>query len=182
MNDVLTEALEFAIDRHRGQWREGDDPLPYVFHPVEVMLRLRQTGGVTDEAMLVAALLHDVVEETGTTLAEVQERFGESAAQLVAELTRREPSPSETEGLDKDALWRLRADMLIEDVAEMSPRAMMVKLCDRISNLEEAGRTRRGKKLVRYVWQSERFLETIPRTVHPVLWDELKATVKRVGE
>lgn len=155
--------------------------MPYVFHPVEVMLRLRQTGGVTDEAMLVAALLHDVVEETGTTLDEIKERFGEDVAQLVSELTRREPDPTETAGLDRDALWRLRADMLIEDVARMSPRAMAVKLCDRISNLEEAGRTRRGKKLERYVWQSERFLETIPRRVHPALWDELKATVKRVG-
>jgi guanosine-3',5'-bis(diphosphate) 3'-pyrophosphohydrolase len=180
MSTRLTEALEFANERHRGQWREGEHPLPYVFHPIEVMLQLRHAGGVTDEGMLVAALLHDLLEETGTTVEEIEHRFGSDVAQLVAELTRREPDPKDTEGMDKDEIWRLRADMLLEDVARMSPRAMTVKLCDRIVNLQEAARTRRGRKLERYVWQSGRVLDAIPRSVHPRLWDELKATVKRL--
>lgn len=127
--------------------------------------------------MLCAALLHDVVEETEVTLEGVRCEFGDDVAQLVGELTRREPDPAEVSHLDKDQLWQLRADMLLEDIAAMSPRAMAVKLCDRLSNLAEAQRTKPAKKVKRYIMQSRRILGVIPKSVHPGLYSELETAV-----
>lgn len=169
----VQEAIEFAARAHRGQFREGEVPLPYVVHPVEVLLSLRHVGGVTDEDMLVAAVLHDVVEEGGATLEAVREAFGERAGSLVEELTRREPTADETQGMSGDQIWQLRADMLLEEIRRMSPDAKTVKLADRVSNLMEAARTKRGKKLARYRMQTERILSVIPKDTNPGLWTKL---------
>lgn len=174
----LQEAVRWATEMHAGQWREGDCPLPYVCHPVEVTQTLRHVGEVTDEAMLCAAVLHDVVEETEATHKDIHARFGPRVAELVSELTRREPTPEQCQDLSKDEVWALRADMLLEDVKAMSAEAQTVKLCDRISNLREAQKTKKGKKLARYLMQSERFLDVIPRTVNRPLWDALDSLVK----
>jgi (p)ppGpp synthase/HD superfamily hydrolase len=130
-------------------------------------------GGVTDEDMLVAAVLHDVVEEGGATLEAVREAFGERAGSLVEELTRREPTADETQGMSGDQIWQLRADMLLEEIRRMSPDAKTVKLADRVSNLMEAARTKRGKKLARYRMQTERILSVIPKDTNPGLWTKL---------
>lgn len=181
-SDRLQQAVLWACQQHFGQWRDGDPPIPYVCHPLEVLGILRYTGGVEDEDMLCTAVLHDVVEETDATVPEIRRLFGNSVAKLVEELTRREPTAKETAGMSKDQVWELRAGMLLHEIAEMGTKAKTVKLCDRISNLRESRFTRKGKKLDRYVFQTWRILDTIPRTVHPGLWDVLEAEAETFGE
>lgn len=143
------------------------------------MNRLRYLAGEEDEEILCAAALHDVVEECGTPLEEIEERFGTRVAELVEELTRKEPTEQEAAGLDEDELAALRSRMLLEEIAQMSPDAQRIKLADRLSNLTSYVVTRQGEKLARYVRQSYMVLEIIPREVSPALWDGIQELLRR---
>jgi guanosine-3',5'-bis(diphosphate) 3'-pyrophosphohydrolase len=170
----VQEAIRWAAKLHGGQERDGDDPLPYITHPIEVLVNLRYVGGITDEDLLVVALLHDTIEECDADPAEIEKRFGKRVASLVQELTRQEPTAKETEGLSREEIWQLRANMLLEEIGRMSPDAQKVKLADRLSNLREAIRTKWASKLVRYLGHTAQILETIPRQVNPPLWDAIR--------
>ena len=63
----VLRAASFSADRHRGQLRKGEDPPPYINHPLEVASILANVGGVSDVTTLVAPLLHDTVEDTSAT-------------------------------------------------------------------------------------------------------------------
>lgn len=167
MNQRVERALLFATRRHRGQFREGNLQLPYITHPIEVMLKLAHVGQVRDEELLCAALLHDLVEETMTTHEELRKKFGRRVADLVQELTRHDPEGS----------WIERAERQLLDATKMSPDAQIIKLADRLSNTEEALRFRTGNKLTRYLWQSDRLHKVVPRDVNPYLWDELQTVL-----
>jgi (p)ppGpp synthase/HD superfamily hydrolase len=170
----LHRALSFALKAHSGADREGESPLPYFTHPMEVLQNLRYVGGVTDPDLLCAAVLHDVVEESPVHLAEIRSQFGDRIADLVVELTRQEPSVAEIQGMDKAQIWNLRSQMLLAEIARMSPDAQQVKLADRLSNLREAKRTKRAEKLKRYISQTRRVLEIIPESVNPGLWQAIR--------
>ncbi len=171
----LQSAVLWAAQLHSGQWRDGDVPVPYVCHPLEVLTLLRYVGGVTDEDLLLAAVLHDILEETVATREEIEAAFGMEVAQLVSELTRSEPTQSDIAGLGKDEIWELRSSRLLAEIRSMSPRAQTVKLCDRLSNLRESAYTKRGKKRKRYVAQTWKILDIVPRSTNPALWDAVKA-------
>ena len=174
----LDRALLLAARLHAGQEREGDAPLPYLTHPVEVLIALRYVGGETDEDLLCAAALHDTVESSNADLAEIARETSERAAVLVKELTRREPTKAETQGLDKDAIWRLRANMLLDEIRAMSPEAQRVKLADRLANVREAKRTKSGPKWERYAWQTEEILRIVPQERNPGLWDAIRRALE----
>src|SRR5262249_21539101 len=84
---ALLEALAFSAERHRDQRRKGADASPYINHPIEVAQLLAGVGGVTDTATLMAAVLHDTIEDTETTAEEIQTRFGAEVRGLVEEVT-----------------------------------------------------------------------------------------------
>lgn len=175
--DRLQEAVRWAVELHADQWRDGDAPLPYITHPIEVMAFLRHVGGVTDENLLIVAALHDVVEETDVTLAEVKKRFGKRVADLLNEVTREEPTDEQIQGMTKDEIWALRSGMLLEEIKRMSPDAQRVKLADRLSNVKGAHQTKTGKKLKRYIDQSHEILRIIKRDVNPGLWDAIEKEI-----
>ncbi len=83
-SELVAEALEFAYQAHAGQRRKGDDT-PYADHPIEVAHLLHEEG--FDETVVAAGLLHDVVEDTIVTLAEIWARFGPEVAGLVETAT-----------------------------------------------------------------------------------------------
>jgi guanosine-3',5'-bis(diphosphate) 3'-pyrophosphohydrolase len=170
----LHKAVKLAAKLHRGQDREGPDPLPYITHPLQVLSLVRHKAGIKDEDVLCAAVLHDLVEMGGASADEIDKRFGPKVAALVTELTRREPTAEEAAGLSRDELWQLRSDILLDEIRDMSPQAKAIKLADRLSNLEEGLATRKGKKLDRYVRQSFLILEIVPREVSPSLWDGIR--------
>jgi len=178
----LDTVIEFAMKAHRGQVRDGECPLPYITHPLDVLANLRYTGEVTDLDMLAAAVLHDVVEESGVPFEEIEKRFGTRVQELVHELTRREPTAEETSGMTKDEIWEMRANMLLEEIGKMSLTAQAVKLADRLSNLNEARRSKSGKKLDRYNKQTAKMLKIIPRKANPGLWDAVKKLQEEITE
>lgn len=176
----LHEAVKWASEVHQGFDRSGEDSLPYVTHVLEVVSELRYVGGVTDENMLVAAALHDIVEHGGVTAAQVAKRFGTEVGGLVAELTRTEPTPEQIEGLSDREVYDLRSRLLLEDIGRMSKPAQTIKLADRISNLTHTLRTRKGGKKKRYVKQTERILATISRKTNLGLWTKLYRMVVEI--
>lgn len=84
-SQLVREALEVASAAHAGQVRNGSGGMPYIEHPIAVADLLDRHG--FEEEVLAAALLHDVVEDSETTVAELHERFGEPVAGLVAALS-----------------------------------------------------------------------------------------------
>lgn len=174
----LQNAIAWATQLHHGQWRDGEFPLPYITHPLDVLSKTRHIAGATDEDMLCAAVLHDTIEECGTNSRVIAKKFGKATAGLVQQLTRTEPTPDQIQGLEKDEIWKLRSEYLLKDIqTQMSPEAHLIKLADRLSNLEEAQRTRTGKKRTRYLAQTRLIMEIIPRKVSPALWDAISALV-----
>ncbi|GAA0726686.1 bifunctional (p)ppGpp synthetase/guanosine-3',5'-bis(diphosphate) 3'-pyrophosphohydrolase [Dactylosporangium roseum] len=129
----LDEAVAFAADRHGDQRRPAGEP--YVEHLLEALQVLVDAVGDRDPDTLRAALLHDVVEDTGTTLDEVRQRFGPRVAELVGWVTR-------TPGTDRAAyLARLR---------QAPAEAIDVKLADRLSNVQRLRTHPRPEKRASY--------------------------------
>jgi guanosine-3',5'-bis(diphosphate) 3'-pyrophosphohydrolase len=123
---LLLKALAFAAHKHRDQRRKDPAASPYINHPIALADVLVNEGGVTDVEVLSAALLHDTVEDTATTLEELEENFGPRIARIVAEVT-------DDQQLSKAERKRLQ----VEHAAQLSPEAKLVKLADKICNLRD---------------------------------------------
>jgi guanosine-3',5'-bis(diphosphate) 3'-pyrophosphohydrolase len=123
---LVIQAAHFAADKHRDQRRKGARNTPYINHPLEVADRLNRVAGVEDAAILAAAILHDTIEDTQTTRAELASLFGNRIAALVAELT------------DQPGLtWQERKRREIEHSAHISHDAKLIKLSDKTSNVAD---------------------------------------------
>jgi guanosine-3',5'-bis(diphosphate) 3'-pyrophosphohydrolase len=83
----LLKAANFAAKKHRNQRRKDSARTPYINHPIGVANILTEEGDVDDIATLQAALLHDTVEDTDTTLEEIEQIFGEEVRKIVDEVT-----------------------------------------------------------------------------------------------
>src|SRR5258707_1601225 len=84
---LLMKALSFAANKHRNQFRKGSEPIPYINHPIALADLLVRTANISDPVIIATALLHDTVEDTETTLEELEMEFGSAISQLVAEVT-----------------------------------------------------------------------------------------------
>ena len=87
MHTTLIDAVAFAAHKHRNQRRKDVEASPYINHPIALARVLAVEGGVSDEKTLVAAVLHDTLEDTETTFDELRKRFGRKVADVVAEVT-----------------------------------------------------------------------------------------------
>ena len=123
---LIVSALEFAAHKHRDQRRKDALASPYINHPIALANVLVREGGVDDPAVLAAALLHDTVEDTQTTAAELREAFGEKIASIVEEVTD-----------DKNLVKAERKRLQIEHAAHISREAKLVKLADKICNVRD---------------------------------------------
>ena len=121
---VASAALEFAIDRHAGQLREGDQA-PFVLHPLEVGFLLRSAG--YPDHVVAAGVLHDVLEDTDTDQAELCERFGTSVSTIVGAVSE-DPSIGDEQA---------RKAALRAQVADASDEAVAVFAADKVSKARE---------------------------------------------
>jgi guanosine-3',5'-bis(diphosphate) 3'-pyrophosphohydrolase len=121
----LLQALELAALKHRDQRRKDQEKSPYINHPIAVASLLAQHG-VTDETALLAAVLHDTIEDTRTTREELVAQFGEAVAACVMEVT-------DDKQLPKDR----RKELQVEHAPHLSRSAKLVKLADKICNLRD---------------------------------------------
>lgn len=120
----ILSAARFAAQRHSAQRRKGSTAEPYVNHLLEVAELLARTADELDTSLIVAALLHDTIEDAGVTREELAARFGEDVAALVAEVSDDKSLPKQT-----------RKALQIENATQKSPRAQALGTADKISNL-----------------------------------------------
>jgi GTP diphosphokinase / guanosine-3',5'-bis(diphosphate) 3'-diphosphatase len=120
----LLQAIEFAAEKHRAQRRKSAGDVPYINHPIKVARLLADQGGVEDEEVLMAAVLHDTLEDTATARAELTAAFGQAVCRLVEEVT-------DDKSLPKAERKRLQ----IVHAPTRSPGAAVIKLADKISNV-----------------------------------------------
>ncbi|RPJ37075.1 MAG: bifunctional (p)ppGpp synthetase/guanosine-3',5'-bis(diphosphate) 3'-pyrophosphohydrolase, partial [Chloroflexi bacterium] len=123
---TFLKALQYAAYQHRDQRRKGSSQAPYINHPLGVVEILWQTGGVRDIPTLVAALLHDTIEDTGARPEEIREQFGEEVLGVVQEVTD-----------DKNLPKAKRKRLQVVNAPHKSPRARQIKLADKINNVAE---------------------------------------------
>jgi len=128
MSDLtkLLQAISFSAKKHRYQRRKGGDAEPYINHPLEVVNLLANIGNVTDYEILMAAVLHDTVEDTETSPEELTELFGENVTRMVLEVTDDKSLPKER-----------RKELQIEHAPHLSFGAKQIKLGDKISNVTD---------------------------------------------
>src|SRR5580765_3456861 len=91
----ILAAARFAAEKHAQQKRKGASGEPYFNHLVEVAELIASSSQELDAELVMAALLHDTVEDTGVTLQELEERFGKDVAALVDEVTDDKSLPKE---------------------------------------------------------------------------------------
>jgi guanosine-3',5'-bis(diphosphate) 3'-pyrophosphohydrolase len=120
----LLKATFFAAQRHSTQRRKGPGDEPYVNHLIEAAALLATVGGVQDAEVLMAAVLHDVLEDTPTTRQEVLEHFGPRVLQLVESLTD-----------DKRLSREERRQSVLDHLPDASAATKVIKLADLCSNV-----------------------------------------------
>ena len=128
MNDALKllRALAFAAEKHRDHRRKDVNASPYINHLISTARILAKEGLVIDEELIVAAILHDTIEDTETTYAELQEQFGTAVADIVREVT------------DDTSLLKVQRKLLQEERAlAASSRAKQLMIADKISNIHD---------------------------------------------
>ncbi len=143
MGMLLNQSIVFATNAHEGQFRKGTQ-IPYILHPLEAAAIVGTM--TTDDEIISAAILHDVVEDTDTTIEQIKERFGERVAALVAS-----ESEDKRENLSPDSTWKLRKQEMIDHLKTAPTEVKMITLGDKLSNIRAIYRdyTAIGDKL----WQ-----------------------------
>ena len=154
----LLECWDFASKHHNGQWY-GNKPYMYHLKKVsDVALDL----GYTDESILMSCLLHDIIEDTEVSYKDVKENFGEEVAEIVYCVT--------------DELGRSRKERKSKTYKKIrnNPKSIVVKLCDRISNITESmGKDNYNLKLMKmYLDEHNEFVNGISND------DSLDLTIK----
>jgi guanosine-3',5'-bis(diphosphate) 3'-pyrophosphohydrolase len=122
----LISSIAFAADKHRDQRRKDASASPYINHPIALANVLANEAGIDDERVLIAAVLHDTIEDTDTTEQELVRLFGQEISDIVIEVTD-----------DKTLSKAERKRLQIEHAPHISRRAKLVKLADKICNLRD---------------------------------------------
>jgi (p)ppGpp synthase/HD superfamily hydrolase len=121
---LLTRAFDFAARQHVDQRRKGVRAEPYLNHLAEVARLLAEASEGADPALVAAGILHDTIEDTPAAHEDLEAVFGAEIAALVVEVTddKREPKGA-------------RKERQVREAPTKSPRAKMIKLADKTSNL-----------------------------------------------
>jgi GTP pyrophosphokinase len=151
---MLLEALKIAEEAHGNQQR--DEGGMYIIHPVRCARALITEFGISDPELIAALLLHDVVEDTPITLADLRKTFSERTVELVDDLTRRRP-PDETEEQKFDAKAKK-----FEKLMKADYDTRLLKCMDVLDNYRSwrliPSNVQMQKKITRWAIESEQFV------------------------
>ena len=126
----LARAYNFAARYHTDQKRKGAKAEPYINHLTEVALLVSESTGGADPNLVLASVLHDTIEDTKATFEDLVSEFGQDVAQLVQEVTD-----------DKKLPKAERKRLQVKHAPQLSPRARMIKIADKTSNLRSMMRS-----------------------------------------
>lgn len=177
------KALQFAAEAHKNAKRKGS-LMPYIIHPVEVsMIAMELTD---DMDIIVASVLHDVVEDTSYELSDIEKIFGSRVAELVgyeSENKRRDRKPEDT--------WKVRKEEAIEHIKSAPIGAKIITLSDKLSNMRATKKdyeklgdkswekfNQRDKKLQE--WYYSTMLYNLQELKETKPWKELESIISEV--
>ena len=129
---LLDRAIVFAVRSHAGTERRGKG-FPYIVHPMEAVEIVATM--TRDQELLAAAVLHDTVEDTDTTVEQIRTEFGDRIASLVAS-----ESDIVVDGCSEEDSWHARKQAAIDRLARASHDAKIVALGDKLSNMRAIAR------------------------------------------
>ncbi len=181
---LFEEAICFAVRAHHGQVRKGE-MTPYICHPMEVATICATV--TSDQEVLAAAVLHDTVEDTDTSIGEIRERFGLRVAALVA---------AETEDKHDDLpyaeTWRLRKEESLTILEKAKDEGVKILwLGDKLANLRSICRAWRidskgvwnvfhQKDPAQHAWYYRRVAELLFDYRHTGAWRELNNIIAQI--
>ena len=182
--ELVSEAIAFAVKAHDGMRRKKSNA-PYILHPMEAAVIV---GTMTDDQDLIAAaILHDVVEDAGITIEEIEERFGKRVRELVQSETenkRDDLPPAET--------WRIRKEESLEVLRNTEDiGVLMVWLGDKLANMRSFYRDRKvegdamwqrfnQKDAREQAWYYRSIVTLTQRLSHTSAWLEYKTLTELV--
>jgi guanosine-3',5'-bis(diphosphate) 3'-pyrophosphohydrolase len=123
---LIFEALKFAAYKHRRQKRKGLIGIPYINHPIEVANLILKVVEKPGPDLIIAAILHDVIEDTRTRFSDIEERFGREVSGIVKEVT---------DNMNLPSLLRKREQ--INKAASLSFEAKCIKIADKTCNVHD---------------------------------------------
>lgn len=123
----LERALEFAMRAHKGQVRKGS-PIPYIVHPIETALIAMTL--TRDQDIIIAALFHDIIEDTRYSAKDIEDAFGSRVAHLV-----QMESENKRKGQDPSETWKIRKQEFIDGLDHKSKDEKIIALADKLSNM-----------------------------------------------
>lgn len=136
--EKVRRAIDFIEERHEHQVRASGEP--YIMHPIEVAITLAEMG--LDADTVIAALLHDVLEDTPTTYQELKEKFGQGVADIVQGVTKL--GKFEFKDMERQKAENYRK-LLLATAKDL--RVILVKLADRLHNMKTLGYLRKDKQV-----------------------------------
>ncbi len=160
--NLFDKALNFAARAHQGQYRKGTD-IPYIVHPVGVAMLLLEINA--PDEVIVAGLLHDVIEDTDATLARLEAEFGPEIARLIAAAS--EP--------DRSAAWEDRKQHTVDYLRRAPLPVKLIACADKLHNIRTLsrdyatlgdavwGRFNRGK--AQQAWYYRALAQSLPEGV-----------------
>lgn len=123
--ELFILAIEFAAEKHKLQRRKGFLKIPYINHPVKVCKLLNEVGENNND-LLIAAILHDVLEDTATTKQELEAMFGKKILELVLEVTDDMSQPE-----------NIRKTLQVTKAKNLSVNAKLLKIADKYCNISD---------------------------------------------
>ena len=182
--ELASEAIAFAVKAHDGMRRKKSEA-PYILHPMEAAVIV---GTMSDDQNLIAAAaLHDVVEDAGVTIEEIEERFGKRVRELVQSETedkRAELPPSDT--------WRIRKEeslAVLKNTEDIG--VLMVWMGDKLANMRSIYRDWKvegdamwqrfnQKNVSEQAWYYHSIVKLTERLSHTSAWLEYKTLTEMV--
>ena len=180
----IEEAISYALKMHAGQARKAS-PIPYIMHPMEAGVIAASL--TDDEDTIIAAILHDTVEDTPATLEDLRTRFGDRVAEIVAAETenKRDDRP-------KSETWQIRKEESLAEFRTVTdPAIRIVWLSDKLSNVRSLYRNYlvegdrafshfNMKDKARHGWYYHSIVDILSDMSDRSAWRELKAMVDAI--
>lgn len=152
LRENSAKALEYAVKAHKGQFRS--DGSEYVKHPervAEFVKKFKKSHNM--DALISAAYLHDTIEDTNTTHEDLEKMFGGLIASMVKELTS-----------DKDEIAKVGKDeYLAKKMAKMSSWSLVIKLADRLDNVQDIATAKTPEWRRKYKAETEMILSRLEK-------------------
>lgn len=182
--ELVSEAITFAVKVHDGMRRKKSE-VPYILHPLEVAVIV---GTMTsDQNVIAAAVLHDVVEDTNTKMEEIENMFGKRVTELVSAETE-----DKREELPPDQTWRIRKEeslKILENTKDID--VVTVWLGDKLANLrsiyhewskvgDEIWNNFNQKDVNEQAWYYNSILKLTERLNNTLAWQEYKTLTELV--